>query len=349
LRGQTLARGWHGEKKKPFVKKPFASSRTDAASSSGGKPPWQKPTGGSSFFKSQSSHSGGTTARTGTGTGGAGGGDANRRAPSDRRPASGQQRRYNVRYTDQDAGDGAYSVCASTGIGGDRNVLSTSPNVPHVPDTHTHMPPMYLDTVDKRDAFECFDVCAATSDQMVPIWIPPSIPIFEDLAEVKDLLDVNLLHDIDHNLYVVLDSACAKMCCGTNWLSQASQRLDSLGLAPVQVPTADPFRFGISTCWSVGRAYLPLAIRGVPIILIPSLIAQNPDLCLLASLEFMEAVGLQLDVAGKRCNMTKLGLYNVALRKTPQGHLAVNITGYPEGGFPRDFDTCLNEASPSEL
>ena len=345
LKFQTLARGWHGDKKKPAKpfdkRKPFASSsssRTEAASSSAG-PPWQRPSG-NSFFKPQSGQSSGrSNFSSGSGTGGARGGNSQPQRSTDRRPASGGYRKpaHHVRIADSPA-EGEYIVSAVFGIGGNKDVLSTTPNVTEC--THTYVPPLYLDTASKRDAFQCFDVSAITSGT-VPIWIPPSIPIFEDLAEVKDLYcsEVNLLHDVGHDLYIVLDSACAKMCCGTNWLVQASQRLDSLGLSPVQVPTSDPFRFGISTCWSVGRAYIPLSIRGVPITLIPSLIAENPDLSLLASLEFMEAVGLQLDVASKRCNMTKLGLYNIALRKTPQGHLAVNVTGYPVGGFPRDLDS----------
>ncbi len=61
----------------------------------------------------------------------------------------------------------------------------------------------------------------------------------------------------------------------------------------------------------------------------PSLIEENPELVLLASLSFMEDVGLKIDIAGRQVIMSALGLTDMALRKTPNGHLALSLGGFP--------------------
>ena len=114
--------------------------------------------------------------------------------------------------------------------------------------------------------------------------VPQSIPVFEDLREfVAWGHDVSFLSGVGGQVYLVLDTACAKMCCGTRFHDEFVQRLDLEGLNSVFIPALDPFRFGISRCYSVGKSYLPIAIRGKPMVITPSLIKENPDLTLLAS------------------------------------------------------------------
>ena len=184
----------------------------------------------------------------------------------------------------------------------------------------------------KRSAYEAFPVFV--NDICVDIPLVPN--------------DVNLLIDECDSLYLVLDTACARMCCGTNTYAKLVQRLAIHELQGITVPSWEPFRFGISKCISQERAFLPVGIRGFPLILTPSLIAENPSLLLLASLGFMEAVGLKLDVFSRRCEMTKLGLKDMALRKTPNGHLAIAISHFPEAGFPKEFDSFISTNNPTD-
>ena len=154
LKFQTLARGWHGDKKKPAKpsdkRKPFASSsRTEAASSPAG-PPWQRPSG-NSFFKPQSGQSSGrSNFSSGSGTGGARGGNSQPPRSTDRRPASGGYRKpaHHVRIADSPA-EGEYIVSAVFGIGGNKDVLSTTPNVTEC--THTYLPCLLYTSPSPRD------------------------------------------------------------------------------------------------------------------------------------------------------------------------------------------------------
>ena len=65
----------------------------------------------------------------------------------------------------------------------------------------------------------------------------------------------------------------------------------------------------------------------------------DPTLPFLASADTLEILGALIDCSRRQIHFTKIGIYEVPLRITRQGHLACCITSFPFTGFPRDADS----------
>ena len=82
---------------------------------------------------------------------------------------------------------------------------------------------------------------------------------------------------------MVVDTACAKQCAGSEWTQIHERRLADSGLQMIRQQSQERLRLGISRTLSSSKCLFPAGIAGAPIVLKCSEIDADPTLLLLAS------------------------------------------------------------------
>ena len=126
---------------------------------------------------------------------------------------------------------------------------------------------------------------------------------------------------------MVLDTACQRTCCGTEWMSKHVGMLSQFRLHPHSVPTSEAFQFGrgqpiTARC----RVYLPAVIGGVHMLLGASVV--DTPIPLLASNTLLELLDTVIDLGHQRVLFRAIGVETDIIKV--QGHLAVSISAFSE-------------------
>ena len=156
------------------------------------------------------------------------------------------------------------------------------------------------------------------------------------IPEGTDEWEVLAVDDPEIDLYMVLDTACQKMCHGPRYAAAYHNELRKAGLGFFTRDSYEPFRFGISRAVSRTTEVWPAMLGTVPLILISQLVLENPVLPLLGSLIAFSQLGMILDTVARQVHFTAINLYAVPLRKAANGHLCVRIDMWKHHPFPHD-------------
>ena len=126
---------------------------------------------------------------------------------------------------------------------------------------------------------------------------------------------------------MVLDTACQRTCCGTQWLSQQVQLLSHHRLSVKHVGICEAFQFGRGQpLYAKDRVYMPVTLGG-KLFLIGSSVVET-SIPLLASSSFMELLDTVVDLGKQQVLFRALGVCVPILKIN--GHLAVSISDFFE-------------------
>ena len=119
--------------------------------------------------------------------------------------------------------------------------------------------------------------------------------------------------------YVILDTACQRMCAGLHWSDAHVNKLKHWGLTTFQLPQQEFFEFGKGPTQQSDYALcFPASFGGQCCLLAPCVLSAN--IPCLASQSWMTDVGAVIDLAARHVTFTNLGV-DVPLCMV-NGHLA---------------------------
>ena len=127
--------------------------------------------------------------------------------------------------------------------------------------------------------------------------------------------------------FMILDTACQRMCCGTQWLSQQVHLLGQHRMMVKHVDTCEAFQFGRGQpIYAKDRVYMPVSLGGCLFLIGSSVV--DTSIPLLASNTFLEQLDTVVDLGKQRVFFRALDV-SVPIQKI-NGHLAVSISEFHE-------------------
>ena len=127
--------------------------------------------------------------------------------------------------------------------------------------------------------------------------------------------------------FMILDTACQRMCCGTQWLSQQVHLLGQHRMMVKHVDTCETFQFGRGQpIYAKDRVYMPVSLGGCLFLIGSSVV--DTSIPLLASNTFLEQLDTVVDLGKQRVFFRALDV-SVPIQKI-NGHLAVSISEFHE-------------------
>ena len=99
--------------------------------------------------------------------------------------------------------------------------------------------------------------------------------------------------------FMILDTACQRMCCGTQWLSQQVHLLGQYRMMVKHVDTCEAFQFGRGQpIYAKDRVYMPVSLGGCLFLIGSSVV--DTSIPLLASNTFLEQLDTVVDLGKQR-------------------------------------------------
>lgn len=142
--------------------------------------------------------------------------------------------------------------------------------------------------------------------------------------------------------YMIIDTGCQRTCCGKDWLNAHLHLLHQQhGLLPKMVKQHDEFQFGKGEpSISTGKAYLPSAISGVPLLLGTSVLDDNVPF--LASNSLLTQLGAVMNLVNDTIYFERLHIETQIHRLG--GHMALHILDF-HSSCPSQMSawTCLSK------
>ena len=125
---------------------------------------------------------------------------------------------------------------------------------------------------------------------------------------------------------MIVDTGCQRTCCGKDWLDAHLRLLqEQHGLLPKMVSQHDEFHFGKGEpSISSGKAYLPSAISGVPLLLDTSVLEDRAPF--LASNSLLTQLGAVMNLVDDTVYFERLQIETRIHRLG--GHMALNILDF---------------------
>ena len=147
--------------------------------------------------------------------------------------------------------------------------------------------------------------------------------VVNDMSPAFDIMMTNISSLVG---VMVLDTACQRMCCGTQWLSQQVQHLSHYRLTVKHVETCEAFQFGRGQpITAKDRVYMPVSLGGRLFLIGSSVV--NTRIPLLASNTFLEQLDTVVDLGKQQVFFRAIDVV-VPIQKI-NGHLAVSISDFP--------------------
>jgi hypothetical protein len=127
--------------------------------------------------------------------------------------------------------------------------------------------------------------------------------------------------------YMILDTACRRSCCGTQWIALQAEKLEAARLKIVKQASQEQFQFGAGAPIKSHekKAWIPGAIEQCRLVFGANVVDTN--IPFLASLRVLKGLGAVIDLTQQVGYFSTLDV--TTKLKRVGGHLAIEITQFP--------------------